>query len=95
MMHPIPLTRQDRTVGIALLVLGLPLLLVPNFRIGAMEIDPFQMGMPWVLAAILLLTTSYAARPNPRLVRWGAAILFAMGLLSPFIINLINSSLGA
>ena len=94
-MGDVIMTPRDRIAAFALLILGLALLTVPDIRVGASAIDPGYAGTPWVLAAILLLTMDSAARPNPRLIRWGAAILFIGGFASPFLVNLINSSLGA
>jgi hypothetical protein len=89
------LTHRDRIAGYALLGLSIATVFAPRFVIADQPILQFFAAAPWMAAAILLLTADSAARPNIRLLRWAAAVLFIAGFASPFIANLINSSLGA
>jgi hypothetical protein len=89
------MTRHDRTAGIALLVLGFAIAVVPDFRLAGQTIEPHHVGTPWIGAGILLIAMDAAARPMPRATRWVAALLVIGGIASPFLVNLINSSLGA
>ena len=88
-------TRQDRIAGFVLLALAVAVMLVPDFRAAGQPIKTHLIAGSWFAAAILLLSMDSAARPMPRLIRWGAAILFVTGLLGPFVANLIDPSLGA
>ena len=89
------MTRRDRTAGIALLVAGLLVSVIPDFQLGGQSIEPHHVGWPWILAAIALLSMNAAGRPMPRATRWVAAILFVAGFAAPVLVNLINSALGA
>ena len=89
------MTRRDRTIGIVLLIVGVVISVMPNFQLAGWPIKPNHVGSPWIGSAMLLLLMDYSARPMPRLTRWIAAILFAMGLAAPFIVYFIDSSLGA
>ena len=87
-MSEAAMTRRDRIFGWALLVLAIVVAFVPN-------LESRMITTPWFCAGILLLTMNYAARPNPKLIRWGAAILFVGGFAALFVANFIDSSLGA
>ncbi|HEX6740556.1 MAG TPA: hypothetical protein VF079_02025 [Sphingomicrobium sp.] len=89
------INRSDRIAGIALLVLAVATMFVPRFAIAGQPISLSLTGATWFSVAILLLTAHHASRPMPRLTRWVAAIMFALGLAAPFIANLIDSFLGA
>ena len=89
------ITRRDRAAGFAMLALAVVVALVPDFQLADPPFKTHLVASAWFGAAILLLTADAAARPNPRLIRWAAAILFVTGFLSPFVANLIDQSLGA
>jgi hypothetical protein len=94
-MSEVALTRRDRTIGFVLLALGFAVTIVPDFRLAGQPIDPSYVGFAWMVAGVLLATSAWSARPNPVLNRRAAAGLFIFGLASPFLVNLINNSLGA
>jgi hypothetical protein len=89
------MTRNDRTAGIVLLALSVLMiflpLFVPHFALAGGPINWWFVDFPWFLAAIALLTGNSAASPSRKLTRWGAAILFVMGLVGPFVAKLIGA----
>ena len=89
------MTRNDRIVGYVLLAISLAFvflpLFVPRLTIAGLPINWSFTGGPWFGAAILVLTANYAARPSRKLTRWGAAILFIMGLVGPFVAILVGA----
>ena len=86
--------RRDRTFGFVLLALAIIVAFVARFDLTGQPVNLSGMTLPWLFAAILLLTMPYAGRPMPGLIRWSAAILFILGLASPFIDHLIEQSSG-
>ena len=88
-------TRRDRTLGFILLALAIVVPFLPRFDFAGQPMKLSLVWGPWICAAILLFSINAAARPNPRLIRWAAGILFIAGLVSPYLANFIDSSLGA
>ena len=89
------LTRRDRTIGFVLMIIGLAVTFVPDFPVGGQPIDPSLVGAAWMVAGVLLATSAQSPRPMPARTRQIAAFLVLFGLVSPFLVNLINSSSGA
>jgi len=88
------LTRNDRIGGVVLLAFAVAIMFVPRFEIADQPMRAHLVATIWS-AAILLLSMGSAARPNPKLIRWAAAILFVTAPAAPPIANLIDQSLGA
>jgi len=89
------ISRNDQIAGLVLLALAAVTMFVPRFALAGQTISLSLTGATWFSVAILLLMAHHASRPMPRLARWVAAIMFALGLAAPFIANFIDSFLGA
>jgi len=89
------LIRNDRIGSFVLLAFAVAIMFVPRFEIAGQPMRAHLVATIWFAAAILLLSMGSAARPNPKLIRWAAAILFVTAPAALFIANLIDQSLGA